>query len=197
VGKGWQNALMRRWLPASAAVLATLLLALPFGGADRSLAQAGPRCVGAGHAPREATLHFMRSSVLCLVNRVREHYGLAPLRYSADLRNSATGHSNDMVANHYFSHDGLNGSTPGGRVARSGYLARVSTYFIGENIGGGKSRRFGSPLAVYRAWMHSPPHRANILDRGFREFGVGVARGFPYGGGANAATYTLDLGSRR
>lgn len=134
--------------------------------------------------------------MLCLVNRVRDHYGLRSLRFNPELRSSATGHSNDMVADDYFSHYGPQGSTPSGRLARSGYLASVDTYRIGENIGGGGGRR-GSPLAVFRAWMHSPPHRANILDRGFREFGVGVARGFPHGGGTRAATYTLDLGARR
>ena len=184
-------------MPAAVAALTVaLLLAFPLG-VDRARAQAQPRCAEADRAPSEATLHFLRSSVLCLVNRAREHYGLVSLHYNADLRHSATGHSNDMVANGYFSHGGSGGSTPGGRVARAGYLARVNTYFIGENIGGGKGRSFGSPLAVYRAWMHSPPHRANILDSEFHDFGVGVALGFPYGGGANAVTYTLDFGMRR
>ena len=197
MGKGRQNALKRFGLSAAIlALTAALLLAFPLG-ADRALAQPQPRCAEAGRAPSETTLHFLRSSVLCLVNRAREHYGLASLQFNPDLRDSATGHSNDMVANHYFSHDAPNGSTFGGRVARSGYLARVNTYFIGENIGGGKGRSFGSPLAVYRAWMHSPPHRANILDSEFHDFGVGVARGFPYGGGADAVTYTLDFGMRR
>ena len=41
----------------------------------------------------------------------------------------------------------------------------------------------GSPMAIFVDWMHSPPHRANILDPSFRDAGVGVARGFPMGGG--------------
>ena len=197
MGKGRQNALKHLGLPVAIAALAVaLLLALSLG-SDRALAEGETRCPEAATAPSEATLHFLRSSVLCLVNRGREHYGLQPLRFNPDLRRSAIGHSNDMVANHYFSHYGLNGSTFGGRIARSGYLYRASSYLIGENIGGGKGRRFGSPLAIYRAWMHSPPHRANILDREFHEFGVGVARGYPFGGGADSATYTLDLGMRR
>ncbi len=184
-------------LGSLAAVALAVALLLAFSPGPARATQVSPRCAGADRAPRTATLHFLRSSVLCLVNLARERYGLAPLHYNPELRRSATGHSNDMVANHYFSHYGLNGSTLGGRVTRSGYLARGSNYFIGENIGGGWGRRFGSPLGVYRAWMHSPPHRANILDRGFREFGVGVSRSFPYRGSSNAATYTLDLGMRR
>jgi uncharacterized protein YkwD len=160
-------------------------------------AQVQARCAGAGQAPEQATLHHLRGSMLCLVNRVREHYGLETLRYNPELRRSATGHSNDMVEHHYFSHEGPGGSTLGSRVASVGYLARVNTYFIGENIGGGLGKSAGSPIAVFRSWMNSPPHRANILDPEFHDFGVGVSRGYPEGGGTAAATYTLDLGMRR
>jgi uncharacterized protein YkwD len=154
------------------------------------------QCVGADVAPAQASLHFLRSSVLCLVNRVRKHYGLSRLRYNPDLRRSATGHSNDMVANGYFSHFGPSGSTPSGRITRAGYLTRARSYFLGEDLAGGSGRRRGSPLGIFRAWMHSLPHRANILDSRFDDAGVGVARGFPLGGGPNSATYTIDFGTR-
>ncbi len=184
-------------MPVAVVVLTAALLFTVAFGAGRAGAQTNARCDQAGEAPSEATLHYLRSSMLCLINRVREHYGLEPFHYNVELRRSATGHSNDMVANDYFSHYGPSGSTLGGRVARAGYLARVNTYFIGENIGGGVGTAAGSPIAVFRSWMHSPPHRANILDRSFHDFGVGVSRGYPHGGSPAAATYTLDLGMRR
>jgi uncharacterized protein YkwD len=197
VSKGRQNAFERFAFPSAVAALMMALLLIAMLNGDRARAQGSLVCPEADRAPREASLHFLRSSVLCLVNRARRHYGLRPLRFNAALRSSATRHSNDMVANGYFSHDGLGGNTVGDRVWRSGYLARVNVYFVGENIGGGLGRRFGSPMAVYRSWMHSPGHRANILDAEFHDVGVGVARGYPYVGGGNAATYTLDLGMRR
>jgi uncharacterized protein YkwD len=188
-----QNTLTRFTLLVALAVAA---LALP-AGINGALAGDVTRCGRIGQAPRAATLHQLRTSVLCLVNRAREHRGIAHLRYSAELRRAATGHSNDMVSHSHFSHSGSGGSSVTARVARAGYLARAGAYAIGENIGGGPGRRLGSPVAVFRAWMHSPGHRANILDRRFRDFGVGVVRGFPFGGGRRAATYTLDFGSRR
>jgi uncharacterized protein YkwD len=189
---GTQAALRR--LTVLTALLATLLVAVGLPG-ERAAAATGGGCEGAARAPRQATLNDLRNSMLCLVNRVRDHYGLAPLDESTPLRRSATGHSNDMVEYRYFSHDGPAGSTVGSRVTKAGYLARVNAYFIGENIGGGVRER-GSALFVFRAWMHSPPHRENILDPEFHDLGVGVARGYPDGGGAAAATYTLDLGMR-
>lgn len=163
--------------------------------AEPGRSDARPQCAGANVAPAQATLHFLRSSVICLVNRAREHYGLPQLRYNPKLRRSATGHSNDMVTNGYFSHFGPRGSTPSGRITKAGYLARARSYFLGEDLAGG-SGRDGSPLGVFRAWMDSPPHRANVLDPRFADVGVGVARGFPLGGGPNSATYTIDFGAR-
>ena len=177
---------------AAAVVLAALVaILLPATGAAASR----PPCGHSGAAPARLTLHQMRSSELCLINRVRAHYGLHKLSFNHSLRDSATGHSDSMVTNRYFAHEGPGGSV-GSRISRTGYLHRARAYTVGENIGGGHGRRYGSPMAVFKEWMHSPPHRANILDPGFRDAGVGVARGYPMGGAAGAATYTVDFGAR-
>lgn len=154
----------------------------------------GAPCGNSTTAPRLLTLHQMRTSELCLINRVRAHYGLHPLAFNTELRDSATGHSASMVTHHYFAHEGPGGSMDS-RITRTGYLHRASAFTVGENIGGG-GRHHGSPMAVFEEWMHSPPHRANILDPGFRDAGVGVARGYPMGGAAGSATYTVDFGAR-
>ncbi len=176
--------------------LLVALVAIGVAPADRAQARAA-LCEEADRAPQQAALNDLRGSMLCLINRIRDHYGVEALSENAPLRRSATGHSNDMVAHGYLAHDGSAGSTLGSRVARAGYLARVNVYAVGENIGGGVGRARGSALAVFQGWMHSSPHRANILDPEFHDLGIGVVRGFPAGGGATAATYTLDFGMRR
>jgi uncharacterized protein YkwD len=68
------------------------------------------------------------------------------------------------------------------------------SYTVGENLAYG----FGSRATAARtvaAWMHSPPHRANILTRAFRDGGVGLAEGIP-SNPRRGATYTLDFGVR-
>jgi uncharacterized protein YkwD len=152
-------------------------------------------CGASTTAPVRLTLHQMRSSELCLINRVRAHYGLHALAFNQSLRDSATGHSDSMVANHYFAHEGPGGSVDS-RITRTGYLHRASAFTVGENIGGGRGRRYGSPMAVFEDWMHSASHRANILDPAYRDVGVGIARGYPMGADAGSATYTVDFGSR-
>ena len=155
----------------------------------------GIPCGNAAAAPARLTMHQMRSSELCLINRARTHYGLVTLHYNADLRDSATGHSDSMVVHRFFAHEGPGGSVDS-RISRAGYLDKgVDAFTIGENIGAGSGHE-GSPWQIFEDWMHSPPHRANILDPSFRDAGVGVARGFPLGGAGAAATYTVDFGAR-
>jgi uncharacterized protein YkwD len=177
-------------------LLAPLLASAALGASSPVAADAAskPPCGDSTAAPSRLTLHQMRSSELCLINRVRVHYHLHPLVFNTDLRDSATGHSDSMVAHRYFAHEGPGGSMDS-RISRAGYLARASAFTIGENIGGGGGRS-GSPMAIFEDWMHSPPHRENILDPGYRDAGVGVARGFPFGGDRPAATYTVDFGAR-
>jgi len=158
---------------------------------------AADRCGRPGLAPIQATDHQLRTSTLCLINRMREQRDIPPLAYNSALRRSATAHSVSMVSSGSLSHYGPAGSTLISRIARSGYLSRVSRYRLAENIGAGTGRRFGSPFAIVSEWMHSPGHRANILDPALHDFGVGISRGSPFGGGyRKSATYTLDLGMR-
>jgi uncharacterized protein YkwD len=175
--------------------VALVALALSPGAAPGDAA-AAPRCGRVAQAPRAATDHQLRTSVLCLVNLARERRDIPLLEFSLELRRSASAHSKSMVSAGILSHYGPGGSTLTTRIARSGYLARASQYRLAENIAAGRARRFGSPLAIVRGWMASPGHRQNILDRGLHDFGVGIARGDPLGGNGNAATYTLDFGAR-
>jgi uncharacterized protein YkwD len=178
------------------ALLASLLAGAALGASSPPAADAAgaPACGSATAAPSQLTLHQMRSSELCLINRVRAHYQLHPLVFNSDLRDSATGHSDSMVIHRYFAHEGPGGSV-NSRISRAGYLASAHAFTIGENIGTGGGRT-GSPMAIFEDWMHSPPHRANILDSEYRDAGVGVARGYPFGGDRPAATYTVDFGAR-
>lgn len=185
-----------KFLILPALILAIVVLAagfVPGAGAAPGGASKAP-CGATTTVPRALTLHQMRGSVLCLINRIRVHYRLHPLAYNQALRTSASAHSVSMVVHGYLAHEGPGGSMDG-RIARAGYLASAGRFVIGEDIGGGGGP-LGSPQAVVRDWMHSPVHRANILDPHFRDAGVGVARGFPYGGGGRAATYTVDFGAR-
>jgi uncharacterized protein YkwD len=146
----------------------------------------------ASHASvRAATIRRARDATLCLLNRVRARHGLPPFHLSGKLSHAARAHSRDMVRHRYFAHDSRNGRSPFDRMRATHYVPRDASWWLGENIGWG-SGSLAEPIAMVRAWMHSPPHRANILSGHFRDIGIGVVPGAPVGGGG--ATYTTDFG---
>jgi uncharacterized protein YkwD len=172
--------------------LVALLWAMP----GPAAASASPCGDFTARAPRFATDHELRTSVLCLVNQARSRHGVPPLAFNDALRKSATYHSGSMVRTGSLSHYGPRGSTLLTRVAQSGYLSRAGNFRLAENIAAGAGPARGSPLGIVRRWMNSAEHRGNILDPLLHDFGVGVARGDPNGNGGRAATYTLDFGAR-
>lgn len=178
------SSLVRRLVPL---VSAGCLFAAPVAQAAH-----GSRCPGADTAPTVQNLRQARTATLCLLNAQRGARGLRPLRGNARLAVAAERHSADMAAHHYFAHVAPSGLDPVARLERIGYVSGSGSWTVGENIawGGGP---LASPRAIVKMWMHSPGHRANILQRSFREIGVGVVPSAPDGPGA---TYTTDFGAR-
>ena len=73
--------------------------------------------------------------------------------------------SRDMRARGVMSHTGGDGSNPGERIARTGYVSAT----WGENVAAG----YPSVEAVMAGWLGSDGHCANLMNPGFTEFGGG------------------------
>jgi hypothetical protein len=54
--------------------------------------------------------------------------------------------------------------------------------------------RHGRTVRDPGSLLDSPPHRAILLDPGFRDLGIGAVHGAPQGPGAGALTVALDFG---
>ena len=172
-------------LAAAAVAAALVAVAAP--------AAAHGACANTTTAVSAASTGQVREAVRCLVNAERAQQGLPALDASERLESAASHHSADMVTRHFFQHVSPEGGTLTDRVRKTGYLSGTDEWALGENIGWGTGS-LGTPAAIVRGWMNSPPHRAVILSRRFRDTGVGVARGVPVGG--EGATFTLDAGRR-
>jgi uncharacterized protein YkwD len=151
-------------------------------------------CVGAATAPTAATVTRAQSATVCLINSARRQHGLGRLGTAASLARAAAGYSQDMATGGFFSHDSPGGSTPQMRINQVGYLDGASGWTLGETIAWGTGG-LASPSAIVRSWLHSPGHRAILLDADFRDVGIGIAVAAP--GGAAGATFTGDFGVRR
>jgi uncharacterized protein YkwD len=123
------------------------------------------------------------AEVLRIVNSERAKAGCGALSADNRLNAAAQAHSADMAAKDYFSHTSQNGDEMADRIDATGYKWRS----IGENIAKGQA----TPASVMEAWMNSSGHRANILNCGFRNIGIGLA----YDG--RSPVWTQDFGTPR
>lgn len=102
------------------------------------------------------------------INAVRASHGLAPLVADPLLARAAEAQAARMAARDDISHR-LGGSLRT-RLRQVGYPG-----YGGENLSAGRA----SLGAVIEGWMASPGHRANLLNRRYREFGIAAARVAP------------------
>jgi uncharacterized protein YkwD len=178
------SVLQRLW--AAALCVAVLPFAVP----APARAQSAAPCAGASAVPTAGSEAATQHAVVCLVNAERAARGVPALREAGLLDLAAARFAAQMVALRFFDHVAPDGSELGARLAATGYAA-VSA---GENIGEGAGADASSAAAMVADWMDSAPHRANILDPGFRDAGAGVVLGDAgLGGVGGAVTYVLDF----
>ena len=122
--------------------------------------------------------------VVTLTNAQRAGAGCPALTVDATLTSVAQAHSQDMAVRRYFDHNSPDGRSPFDRMTAAGYQFRAAA----ENIAAGQR----TPQEVVTAWMNSAGHRANILNCGLTQIGVGYATGGSYG-----SYWTQDFGTPR
>jgi uncharacterized protein YkwD len=130
--------------------------------------------------PAPAAADGNQQRMLHVLNVVRAHHGLASFHGSPSLHRSASAYARWMLRSEYFGH--LN------RIRASGGFSR-----IGEALAWHSDRR-ARVVGTVRRWMGSAPHRALIMNPGFRWIGSGMARGRL--GGQRATTWVLHFGGR-
>jgi hypothetical protein len=119
--------------------------------------------LGAAHAQNDSSDRAHR--IFELTNQDRVAHGLPQLHWDASLANAAQAHAQWMASEGTLSHQYPGEPDLTARAAQAGAHFQA----IAENIATAWNED-----AVENAWMHSPPHRANILDPRMNALGVGV-----------------------
>lgn len=125
-----------------------------------------------------ADLVFNEAQTIYLINLERRQAGLPPLRWNAELGQSARAFAADVVANQpagYCGHLDSQGRTPSERMRQAGFV-KLAAWAENSVCG------YTTPEAAVRAWMNSDTHRTNLLDSRFREAGLGFALSATYRG---------------
>jgi uncharacterized protein YkwD len=123
---------------------------------------------GAAGARTSGAVRRAEARIRACANHQRRVHGLPALRASRVLHRAAHLHARNMARYDFFAHDDPWGRSPGDRI----HLFSSRRWSWGENISAG----FTSVRAACRGWMHSPGHRANILEPRFEWVGGGFAR---------------------
>ncbi|MGH2932765.1 MAG: CAP domain-containing protein [Gaiellaceae bacterium] len=202
-----------RTVAACAATLVALLAAAPAFAEDsraqsswqlrhtaKSLSKAGflSHTTAWPAAPSRSTvLSTYEADIVRRMNAIRATRGLRPLRVSRQLSAAAAYHTNQMGLRGFFEHESANGADFWKRIERFYPSRRARSWSVGENILWG-SPEISASTAV-REWMQSPPHRANILSREWRDVGLGAEHFDSAPGeyrGGPVTIVTADFGAR-
>lgn len=109
-------------------------------------------------------------NILEAINKQRTLRNLTTLSPNDKLSVAAQGKSDDMIARKYFAHVDPEGNYIWPRIVNAGYTPYVQ---LGENL----AIEFYTTDSLVNAWMNSPTHRANILNEGFKDQGMGLGFG--------------------
>lgn len=110
--------------------------------------------------------------VLKLTNKERKKRRLSSLKYDERLAYAARYHAKDMAEEDYFDHNSHDRKNK--RLKKScDIFDRIGAFanynYLAENISAGQI----TPEDVVKAWMKSPGHKKNILNKEMTLLGVG------------------------
>lgn len=112
---------------------------------------------------------FSADQIISLTNVKRSENGLGQVTANQLLAQAAAAKAANMFSENYWAHNSPSGKTPWTFIQAAGY----KYVYAGENL----ARDFADAQSVVNAWMNSPSHKSNLLDKNFKEIGVAVASG--------------------
>jgi uncharacterized protein YkwD len=182
--------------PALLALTFASAVAAPAGaGTEQHARSAGPT---GGSARPASAMRNLEDQVLTKVNRVRSQHGLPRVRFSRKLAAAAAQHSHEMAQVGYFSHNSADGTAFWRRIEGFYSSQGYRSWSVGENL------LWSSPdvdaAGAVKMWMNSPEHRANLLNRSWREIGLAAIHSDSAPGtyhGLGVTIVTADFGARQ
>jgi uncharacterized protein YkwD len=147
---------------------------------------------------KTSAMRVLEGDMLGEINRIRARRGLNRLRFSPRLAAAALQHSREMGSRGYFSHNSADGGAFWRRIERYYGSSGYRYWVVGENL------LWSSPsvdaAGALKMWMRSPEHRANVLNREWREIGLAAVHVDSAPGtyhGLGVTIVTADFGVRR
>ena len=162
----------RRFAPF-ATLVAALIVAAVFAAPAPAAGLLAPESACPNQDDRDASATAQEQTMLCMTNFARGQGGEGALEETGALDESARDKSRDVFECDSFSHYAC------GReftywMRETGYLS-AQCWRVGENLAFGTGE-YASVKSIFRAWMRSPEHRANVLGD-FSQIGIDLQTG--------------------
>ena len=176
---------------AFVSLLAVLVVGRADGSTRASSVYLAPDNACASASDPNAPAAVQTRAIVCLVNYARAQDRRRRLVQRPRLHLAAELKGERVATCKQFSHTPC-GAALTSDVQAAGY--RYSTF--GENLFAGTWGHY-SARDVVNAWLNSPPHRANMLNGRFRDFGAAPVRATGLLDGGDAVVWTATFGTRR
>ena len=164
--------------------------------AQSAAAPQAPAQTAGATAVRAATA--LERSVAAEINVVRRARGRSRLTVSAQLERAGRNHARDLAVAGLFSHTWSDG-TPFGRWIRSFYpINGARSWSVAENLAW--SAPGVTAQQAVEMWLASPEHHRILLDKRWRQIGLGVIAAGGAGGvygGQDVVVLAAEFGVRR
>ncbi|HEX3358812.1 MAG TPA: CAP domain-containing protein [Tepidisphaeraceae bacterium] len=145
-------------------------------------------------------INFFHVNLKVLAQQWAKLTPVAPLAWNANLYNSATGHSQMMIAKDQQSHQLPGEADLAGRITAAGYGNYITA---GENVFASETSPFDGQAGFAIDWgsvangIQNPPgHRNNIMDSDFREIGISIVDSTKADKNTGPQAVTEDFGNR-
>lgn len=118
-------------------------------------------------ALRAAAQNVSEQYLLAAANQERSAQGIGPIRLEPHLSVAARQHALEMVRHGNISHQFAGEADLGARAGQAGAHFSLVTENVAEA---------GNASLIHELWMHSPGHRANLLDPKVDSIGIAVLK---------------------
>jgi len=157
------------FMPASLAALAKYMISWQksrfYGLAITTLLLSASHLLPAQSFETSANLTVAEQYLLAAANEDRTNRGLQPLRFDPVLAEASEVHAQEMAAHAEISHQ-FDGEPA---LAARGANAGAHFSLITENVA-----EAPTSVIIHNLWMHSPGHRANLLDPNVDSIGIAI-----------------------
>jgi uncharacterized protein YkwD len=159
---------------------------------------AAASAVPTARVPTTSVASQLQLLVAAQINVVRRSHGRSRLTLSPQLTRAGQEHARQLAVAGYFSHDWSDGSPFGSWIKHFYPVGNARTWRAGENLAW--SVQDVTARQAVEMWLASPEHRRILLDKRWRQVGLGVIRADGAGGiygGQSVVILAAEFGLRR